>query len=417
MAQTTPSQLPPSQSTLQSQYLNLAESQNTVLNVRLDPVINVQSAVYSGMISGIYANTYLYGQQIFPISASGVFVPYHLASWALPPLSAGAYALGTAQLTATQPADITIPAGTQLQDEFNNVYVTINAVEILSGDLGEISYRSQEAKAGLQLNPGSILSLATPIDDVSEVEVVVMNDGAGPESVNDGSKRLLSSVQNPPLGGNRTDYEVWSLESSAAITGVTVNNYTDNITKNTIVNVFLLGGSLNIDTILANPSTQYNRSVNPDTVTICDNYIEGKRPETDITNIQSVDTYTISAAITATVNLIAGYTLTDIEPSTGLTVEQLIIREIRRPIVLTSQNPTLNNDDGLYYITRDTISQSVLNNLNANPLTPGLIAQIIVNMALTLPSSFGLQVPNPKTSTDIIYDLPADQPNVTILAL
>ncbi len=417
MAQTTPSEIPPSQSTLKSQYLNLAESQNTILNVRLDPVINVQSAVYSGMISGLYSNVYLYGQQIFPISTSGVFVPYHLASWALPPLSAGAYALGTAQLTATQPGNITIPAGTQLQDEFNNVYVTINAVEIITGTLGEVSFRSQEAKAGLQLPVDAILSLGTPIDGVTQLEVVTMNDGADAESINNGSKRLLSSIQNPQLGGNGTDYEVWALQSSSSITGVTVNNYVDNITKDTIVNVFLLGGQLNIDALLSTPAVQYSRVVNPDTVAICDNYIEARRPETDITNIESVVTYTINAAIGVAVKLIPGYELTDIEPSTGLTVQELIVREVRRPIVLTSQNPTLNVDDGIYYIPRETISQSIINNLNANPLTPGLIAQIIINMTLSLPNAFGLQVPNPKNTNTIIYDLPANQPNVTVTAI
>lgn len=416
MAQTTPSQIPLSQDQLKSQYLNLAESQNSILNVNLDPVIQVQSNVYAGMFSGLYSNVYLYGQQIFPISTSGIYVPYHLASWAFPPLSAGAYALGTCQLTETLTGDITIPANTQLQDQFNNIYVTMNAVEILAGNLGTISYRSQDARSGLQLSPGATLSLGTPIDGVTELEVISMNDGADAETFPNGSKRLLSSIQNPPEGGNRTDYENWALSSDSSITGVTVNNYVDTY-KNTYVNVFVLGGQLNIESLLSTPAVQYNRSVNPATIAICDNYIEARRPETDLVTVDSVTTYTISGAIGVAVKLIPGYTLTDIDPGTGLTIEQLIVREVRRPIVLTSQNPTLNIDDGLYYIPRETIFQSMINNLNANPLNPGQIAQIIINMTLTLVASFGIPVPNPKTSQQIIYDLPPNQPNATVTTI
>jgi len=412
MAQTTPSLLPPQQSDLRTEYINLAAYQNSLINVYVDPVIMIQSNIYAGMMSGLYANIYLYGQQIYPISTTGQFLPKQLASWNLPPISAGAYALGTCQLPSVQVAEIIIPVNTQLQDATGNLYLTTTTTEIPAGQLGVISYRSNLATSGFQLATGATLTLASPISGVSQLLVTNSNGGANAETDTSAQARLLDTTQNPPLGGNKTDYQNWALESDPSITGVTVNTYKNTVSGDTEVHIYLLGGQLDINALLSTPAVQYSRFVSPDVVTTCSNYIEGKRPITDIVIEETATLYPISVAIGAAVKLIAGYTLDDIEPTTGLSVRQLITREIRRPIVLTSQQPSLIG--GAYYITRDSITTSVMNALNANPLSAGTVAQLLYNITLTIPVATGIVVPNPNNSPQILYDLLVNQTNVTI---
>lgn len=412
MASAAPATLPPSQAILRQQYIDNLAYLNPLISVNLDPVVTTQSNVYAGMLSGLYANVYLYGLQIYPISTTGLFLPRQLASWELLPMSAGAYALGSCQLTATQLTDVTIPVNTQMQDENKNIFITATNTVILAGQLGVISIRSNLATSGYQLAPGSILTLATPIGSVSELEVITLNDGAGPETQESALKRLIDTTQNPPQGGNGIDYKNWALESDPSITDATVNSFKNVGTGEAEVHVDLLGGQLNIDQILANPALQYNRSVNPATVTICSNYIEGKRPATDIVIVESVMLYEIDDLITATVKLVPGYVLTDIDPNTGLSIEALIIQQIRSPIVLTSQTPTLIGST--WYIPKDSVTQAVLNALNANPLEPGTISQLLISLDLTIPNPLGFPVPDPKSTPQIIYDLPVNQTNVTV---
>lgn len=415
MSQATPSLLPPTQSDLRTEYIGLVAYQNPLINAYVDPVIKIQSNVYSGMMSGLYANAYLYGQQIYTISTTGQFLPKQLASWNIPPISAGAYALGTCQLPAIQTSDVVIPIATQLQDSDGNLYQTTATIEIPIGQLGVISYRSNLAASGFQLATGATLTLAAPISGISQLIVINSNGGADVETDTSAQARLLDTTQNPPQGGNKIDYQNWARESDPSITGVTVNIYKNLSTGDTEVHIYLLGGQLDITALLNNPAVQYSRFVSPSVVTTCSNYIEGKRPVTDIVIEESALLYTVSVDITASVKLVAGYTLDDIEPSTQLSVRQLITRELRRPIVLTSQQPSLVGTT--YYITRDSITTSIMNTLNANPLSPGTIAQLIYNIELTIPVATGLVVPNPNNSPQILYDLPANQTNVTIVSI
>ena len=140
-------------------------------------------------------------------------------------------------------------------------------------------------------------------------------------------------------------------------------------------------------------------------------------PFTDNVNIDTCATYQITSSVTVTVKLANGFSLTSLIsnsslPVSPITVQSLIQQEFRRAVVLSSQNAQLITTN--YYILAETIIAQLLSSLSASSVSPGIYAQILANVSLTLVDPIGFVVPNPTTSNMIIYDiLPA---SITVVA-
>jgi len=68
------------------------------------------------------------------------------------------------------------------------------------------------------LDAGETLTFAEPIDGVDSVATVVTLAGGAPEESDDElRRRILLRIQQPPMGGDKTDYVQWTL----AVAGVT----------------------------------------------------------------------------------------------------------------------------------------------------------------------------------------------------
>lgn len=410
----------PTQSELLSTYFGLLQSENPDINPNLDPILNILGNVYAGMLSGVYSTIYLYGLNIFPQTANGQFLDIQLAEYGLPPRSAGMYALGNVEIPTSQiqTSSTTFNAGAILTDPTGTLQYTIIVTTVVpASQQGIIPVQSISIGDGFAQPADDLLTLQTPVNNITSLQVIAMNDGATAETDVQIQTRLLNSIQNYLLGGTKSDYQNWCLQASTNVSSSSVFSPS----QSQIV-IYLLGGQLNINNILSTPNITYSRIVNNSTVTIVDNYIEGKRPYTDIVSIDSCSTYIIADAITIAVQLAAGFTLTTLVTNTGIpdsittiTVNNFIQQEFRRAVILSGQNAQLLPNNS-YYITEETLLTQLSSSLSASSISSGIYAQLILNVQLTLIDTHGIVVPNPNLGA-LIYDLSLNYSNVTVTLL
>jgi hypothetical protein len=399
------------QSDLADQYLTYVKSYNKDTNPDIDDsVFWIFAQVYAGILSGIYQELYLYSLNIFPQTASGVFIDKHLASWGLPPRSAGIYAVGTVSIVNSTTSSVTIPAKAQLTTGDGSKIYYVDALTIISANTtGTIPIRSSIANSGYYQTSGTNLMLPTPIGDISSATVIQLTDGSSSEDDLHAAARLLNSIQTPRLGGSKTDYYNWCLTADNSVTDAYF------VQSSNAISGYILSGALNMDNLLSNPLSTYTRTPNSTILNNVSNYIESQRPFTDEVTILGAATYLITEKITVNVQLVSGYQIADsstVPPtqstfinSIGLTVNDLICREVRRAIVSASQNPQLIS--GTYFITKQSIEQQLDLSLSASSIAPGIYAQIIQNKQVVLDSAsnVGLVVPSPLSSGQLCYDL------------
>jgi hypothetical protein len=414
------------QKDIASQYLALVKSLNPDTNPDLeDGVFWILAQTYGGVISGLYQALYLSNLNTFPQTASGVWIDKHLASWNLPPRSAGMYAVGICKLAANATEDVTFVVNDQLTSQDGSLtYYVDSTVTVTTGTTGFIPVRSEVADSGYQQASGAILNLMTPVPygstTISSLVVISMTDGAPFEDDLHAAMRLLNSIQTPRLGGSKLDYYNWTLEADNSATDaypVLVpitsggNGYK--------IHLYVLSGYLNIDVLLNSHSwVTYSRTPNSTVISNVESYVEARRPFTDQVDVLAAHTYLTSSTgvIDAAVTLSAGYSLNANIPYVGLTAKNLINREIRRAVINSSQNPTLIGST--YYITAKTVLQQVINSLSSSVISPGIYAQILDNISVTFAVGGShvslLEVPNPSAAGQVCYDVGTNYAGVNV---
>jgi uncharacterized phage protein gp47/JayE len=111
-----------------------------------------------------------------------------------------------------------IPAGSLLgQSSVNSSYQTTSMVVVGTGPT-EVPVTALNAGIVGNMNPEDTLAfLAAPPGVDGTATVVSMDGGADTETDDELRMRILKRIQQPPMGGDQTDYEQWAL----AVPGVT----------------------------------------------------------------------------------------------------------------------------------------------------------------------------------------------------
>jgi uncharacterized phage protein gp47/JayE len=125
------------------------------------------------------------------------------------------FAEGTVEMVGT--FGTLIPMGTRFIGPTSIEYESLEAV-ILDPDPTPIPIRALDGGKAGNLDTGATISLMEPQFGVeSAATVLELSGGADEESDNDLRIRVLKRIQEPPMGGCKTDYEHWAL----AVPGVT----------------------------------------------------------------------------------------------------------------------------------------------------------------------------------------------------
>jgi uncharacterized phage protein gp47/JayE len=153
--------------------------------------------------------------QIFPDTAELEFLNEWAKVWGV---------IRKPATAATGEVLVTGVAGSMLADDSiatssQNQKYRLSGV-ILSEESALTTATAVEPGAAGQLAPGSKINLISPqvgITSEMTVDEQGLDGGADEESDDALRSRLLKTIQSPPHGGNKADYEMWALESDAAV--------------------------------------------------------------------------------------------------------------------------------------------------------------------------------------------------------
>lgn len=165
----------------------------------------VLARVIAGATHMVYGFLAYIANQLFPQSAD-IFYLLLLGNLRNVPQEAATFARGTTTVTGTN--GTVIPATTVLTRADGAQY-TVDTSVTISG--GSVTASLTAAVAGVVGNCdiGTVLTLSIAGADSNSI-ILGMSDGADPETTDAYRSRVVAAWQNPPQGGNETDYEAWA---------------------------------------------------------------------------------------------------------------------------------------------------------------------------------------------------------------
>ena len=125
------------------------------------------------------------------------------------------FAEGTITMTGT--SGTIVPEASRLIGGNQIEYETTEEI-ILGAEPTPVAIRALDGGAAGNLDPDEVLALTQPLANVdTQATVSELTGGADEENDDDLRLRVLKRIQEPPMGGCKTDYEEWAL----AVPGVT----------------------------------------------------------------------------------------------------------------------------------------------------------------------------------------------------
>ena len=175
--------------------------------------------IMSDAMAGLAHLTMLYldwmAKQLMPDTAETEWLDRHGIIWLVNSdgskgRKAATFASGTVEFTGTD--NTIIPAGSLLTGSNAVQYQTTTAVEIASGGTSTGEAAALTAGDAGNLDDGESLALATPLTGVDSIITLGgMSGGVEQETDEQLRERILSRIQNPPMGGSQMDYVNWAL--------------------------------------------------------------------------------------------------------------------------------------------------------------------------------------------------------------
>ena len=380
----------------------------------------VKSQAIGGLASGLSQDIYTFQRSQYAQTASGSSLDLQASNMAITPRYSNFYAYGQGHINTAPVSTVTIPFNTELVDPISgNTYLTTQTTVVTAlAPLIPIIFRANTIGPGFSLAAGVQLTLSTPIVGIDFINVNFITDGFFAESDSSLASRIISAWQNPPGGGSVADFERWALFYQAFVTGSFVFRFqvTTSISTVVIVYVSVMQGTFQPDVILLTPLIPYSRTATADVVDMTYLYIESVRPANVVEVTNTVSTFMIPSIINVQVVLIPGYDLTTFISSVGLTVEDLVKREVRRSIISTPTggtiqfNPTVMQNQNFILIS--DIEQTLDLGLAATYTEVGTYASILMNRRVSYPDPTG-QIPIPfgnaildiSGNSQVIYDI------------
>jgi uncharacterized phage protein gp47/JayE len=118
-------------------------------------------------------------------------------------------AKGTIAITGN--VGVVVPANTLLQNSDQLGFETTDQVVI--GGVTSVPVRALDPGAQGNLSIGAPMAFVTPPTGVDQTaKVITLAGGADVETDEELRARILLRIQQPPMGGDKTDYEAWALE-------------------------------------------------------------------------------------------------------------------------------------------------------------------------------------------------------------
>ena len=115
-------------------------------------------------------------------------------------------------ISCTGSQGVVIPESSQLVTSDGLLFSTTTTVNLASGDT-PVPVKSLDPGAASNLSPNAPMAFIDPITGVDRTANVIQLYGGADEETDDELRaRVLQRIQQPPMGGDQTDYEAWALQ-------------------------------------------------------------------------------------------------------------------------------------------------------------------------------------------------------------
>lgn len=275
--------------TIRAAILRDIANQSPAASVGVDSDHGVRAAGMAAAIEGLYQYQAWIARQILPDTADSDWLERHASQRGITRLAATG-ATGTVTLTGT--AGAAVPNGTEAKTAAGVAYVTTADAVVGSGGTVDVAAAAEvTGTAGNSAAGVAVTLTAAPAGVQSAGTLGAMTGGTDVESDSALLARLLYLLRNPPMGGAAHDYVRWAM-SVAGVTSATC--FSGRRGDGTVdVAVMTAGGP-----------------ASPTLVAQVQAYIETVRPVT--ADFLVVAPTAVPVAVTATLVLAAGYTITDV---------------------------------------------------------------------------------------------------------
>lgn len=345
----------PKPSEIQDQYFRILKSVKPSINTNdINSDFVIRGKTVSGVMSGIYGDQQKVDNDTFISSARPEALLLKGQDYAIPRQPATYAKSGQIRVPGTN-GTIVNPGDLTFLYRPTNVLYTNTTGGTVSGGFIDVSIQCNiQGQLGNVATPDTLAVISPPtgIQQTASVEQSIA-DGSDIETFDSYRARLLSRQQEPPAGGNVTDYPKFAFEADPSVRSARVRRFGRGLGT---MDIYITTGSTDIDTAVTNGQSIV-RIPSPTTLAIVQAYYDTHAPETDMPRVYAPTETEIDA--TVKVILVDGLTLSSVPASPiynplNLTCGQLIEREIGR--ILYKQpvgGRTLPGESGGWIVAAD----------------------------------------------------------------
>lgn len=176
-------------------------------------VLRVLARVFAGAIHTCYGYILAVVKQLFVTTATGKWLDRHGKMWGIL-RKAGSFASGIGVFLVETSDPFTIPKNTIVQDENGIEFAVVEDTVVVLGS-GDVPLQAIEAGVSGNIKAPTVLQLVSSTVDGIRDEISVTSDFTGGQDEETDEKyrnRILLRIQEPPMGGNASDYIKWALD-------------------------------------------------------------------------------------------------------------------------------------------------------------------------------------------------------------
>lgn len=321
----------PSPSEIKQQYLQILKSIKPDLNIN-DPNSDfvIRGAALAGLLSGLFGDQQKVYNDTFVSTGRRNAVLLKGADLGMSPQAATPAKSSQVRFTGVNGTIVSPGQLTLLYVPTNVIYSNVNGGTV-SGGILDLQVQCQITGQVGNIALPDTLKVVTPPSGINAVATLVtaMADGADEESLDSFRARVLSREQNPPAGGNETDYPAFAFAADPSVRSAFIKRFGRGLGT---VDIYITTGTTDIDTAVTQGQPIIRIPSGP-VLAIVQDYYDSHAPLTDCPMVFAPNEVDVDA--TVKVILAQGLTLSSVpsDPTynpLGLTCLQLIQREISR---------------------------------------------------------------------------------------
>ncbi len=344
----------------------------------------IRGQVVGGVVSGAEADISTVSDDAFPQSARHDALEQHLIELFGSGFIPAQPSVGNILVTANSPGQ-TFPIATQAVYEINgNVYQATETVALGTATTGIVPIQSIASGQAQNLFNGTQLTLPSPPPGFTNTVTITGSDlqnGRDMETDAEAVARILLRLQSPPAGGTATDYEQWALAASPSVTSAQVLRFIYGLGT---VGVIITAGTTNINAAI-DAGEPVIRTPSQSLIDTVSAYIATLSPLTDCVTVLGPNEIPVNVTMMRT--YVDGTDGASIEPTTGLTYDALLIREIGRALYLMGTGGTSIGGSG--FVVASQIEEAIDDQLVGSPYGSANIANILIDRQILPLSASG----------------------------